>query len=293
MSSVQLKDLKGKASGEVNFDDSVFGVEPNIHVMHAALHRQLCNARAGTAATKTRAEVRGGGRKPWRQKGTGRARAGSSRSPLWAGGGVTFGPQPRDYSHSLPKKVRQLALRSALAARKDQFVVVKNFDGLFKNPPAEGQEAKEQPKTKQFFSILKDLGIDSKRVLLILDEGVPGGCQIERSARNLTNLRVVSAHNLNVKDLLHCEAVLTSERTIVWLNNRLQPKTSATERGERQAKRAAKAEKPAQPKKAAAPKPAAGKPKAAKSEPAPAKAKAPKSEAADKQPKASDKKSKQ
>jgi large subunit ribosomal protein L4 len=283
MSSVQLKDLKGKSAGEVNFDDDVFGIEPNVHVMHAALHRQLTNARAGTAATKTRAEVRGGGRKPWRQKGTGRARAGSSRSPLWAGGGVIFGPQPRDYSQSLPKKVRQLALRSALAARKDQFVVVKNFDGLFKNPPAEGKEVKEQPKTKQFHSALKDLGIATKKVLLILEEGMPGHCQIERSARNLDNLCVVSASNLNVKDLLHCEAVLTSERTVVWLNSRFHPKASDTARGEKKAKRAAaaKAERSA---KSAATKAASEKPKAAKSEKAPAKA--------DSQTKASDKKSK-
>src|SRR5207244_179052 len=118
MTSVQLKDLKGKAVGEVSFEDSIFGITPNIHVMHAALHRQLANGRSGSANTKTRSEVRGGGRKPWRQKGTGRARAGSIRSPLWNGGGVTFGPKPRDFSQSLPKKVRQLALRSALAARK-------------------------------------------------------------------------------------------------------------------------------------------------------------------------------
>src|SRR3974390_869266 len=97
MTSVQLKDLKGKAVGEVKFDDSIFGITPNVHVLHSALHRQLTNARSGTACAKTRAEVRGGGKKPWRQKGTGRARAGSTRSPLWAGGGGVFGPHPRRY----------------------------------------------------------------------------------------------------------------------------------------------------------------------------------------------------
>src|SRR6185437_3951512 len=230
MTSVQLKDLKGKAVGEASFDDEVFGIEPNIHVMHSALHRQLVNARRGTASTKTRSEVRGGGRKPWRQKGTGRARAGSTRSPLWAGGGVTFGPQPRDYSQSLPKKVRQLALRSALAARRDQFVVLKNFDGLFKNPPSEGHKGPfEQPKTKQVASALKDLGLAEKSVLLVLDSGVPGAQQIERAARNLDNVCVCHASNLNVKQLIGCEAVLTSERTLVLLNNRFKGHAAATE----------------------------------------------------------------
>jgi large subunit ribosomal protein L4 len=247
MTSVQLKDLKGKAVGEASFDDEVFGVEPNIPVMHSALHRQLVNARRGTAATKTRAEVRGGGRKPWRQKGTGRARAGSTRSPLWAGGGVTFGPQPRDYSQSLPKKVRQLALRSALAARRDQFVVLKNFDGLFKNPPTEGQKGQvEQPKTKQFATALKDLALAEKCVLLVLDGGVPGADQIERAARNLDNVCVCHASNLNVKQLIGCEAVLTSERTLVLLNNRFKGHGAAAEA------KPAKAAKKAAPKAAGA-----------------------------------------
>src|SRR6185437_11483253 len=187
MTSVQLKDLKGKAVGEASFDDEVFGIEPNIHVMHSALHRQLVNARRGTASTKTRSEVRGGGRKPWRQKGTGRARAGSIRSPLWNGGGVIFGPKPRDYAQSMPKKARQLALRSALAARRDQFVVVQNFDALFQNAPKSGDDSAkiEQPKTKDFVAVLKQLGLNDKKVLVILDCGVPGSKQIERAARNI------------------------------------------------------------------------------------------------------------
>jgi large subunit ribosomal protein L4 len=250
MTSVQLKDLKGKGVGEVALEDSVFGIEPNVHVLHLALHRQLSNWRAGTASTKTRSEVRGGGRKPWRQKGTGRARAGSIRSPLWNGGGVIFGPKPRDYSLSMPKKARQLALRSALAARRDQFVVLKNFDGLFKNPPAEGHTGEiEQPKTKQFAAALKDLGLSDKCVLLMLDPGVPGVKQIERAARNLCNVCVCSTANLNVKQLMECEVVLTSERTVVLLNHRFQPQ-AATAGG---AGAAANPQRAARAKKAAAP----------------------------------------
>lgn len=257
MTSVQLKDLKGKAVGEVSFEDSIFGLEPNVHVMHAALHRQLANARAGTASTLTRAEVRGGGRKPWRQKGTGRARAGTIRSPLWNGGGVIFGPKPRDYSQSLPKKVRQLALRSALAARKDEFVVVQNFDGLFDKAPKSGDDSTtiEQPKTKKFVGVLKDLGVQEKRVLLLLDNGVPGVKQIERAARNICGVRVLCVTNLNVKDIMEAEVVLTSERTIELINQRLKPGAKSTT----EQPKAAKAKKTGEGKEAAAEKPAAKK----------------------------------
>src|SRR5574344_2140752 len=120
----------GKELGEISLNESIFGVEPNIHLMHLALRRQLNNARQGSACAKTRAEVAGGGKKPWKQKGTGRARAGSIRSPLFAGGGVIFGPKPRDYSFAIPQKARKLALKSALSARKDQTVVVKDFSEI-------------------------------------------------------------------------------------------------------------------------------------------------------------------
>jgi large subunit ribosomal protein L4 len=268
MTSVQLKDLKGKAVGEVSFDDSIFGVEPNIHVMHAALHRQLANARAGTASTKTRSEVRGGGRKPWRQKGTGRARSGSIRSPLWNGGGVIFGPKPRDYSQSLPKKVRQLALRSALAARKEEFVVVQNFDGLFDKAPKSGDDSTkiEQPKTKKFLGVLKDLGLNEKCVLLLLDNGVPGAQQIERAARNLCCVRVLNVSNLNVKDVMEAEVVLTSERTVELINQRFKPGAKSAE----QPKAEASAEKPAPKKAAKAAEPKAEKAKTTKTKAEPA-----------------------
>lgn len=244
MTSVQTKDLKGKAVGEVTLDDSIFGLEPNVHVMHAALHRQLANARSGSANSKTRAEVRGGGRKPWRQKGTGRARAGSIRSPLWNGGGVIFGPKPRDYSQSLPKKVRQLAMRSALAARKDEFYVVQNFDGLFDKAPKSGDEpgTTEQPKTKRFFTVLKDLGLNDKCVLVLLDSGVPGSLQITKAARNLPNVHVLNISNLNVKDIMQAEVVLTTERTVELINQRFAPKAKTTSHVPLKAARARKAE---------------------------------------------------
>jgi large subunit ribosomal protein L4 len=275
MTSVQLKDLKGKAVGEVSFDDSIFGVEPNIHVMHAALHRQLANARAGTASTKTRSEVRGGGRKPWRQKGTGRARSGSIRSPLWNGGGVIFGPKPRDYSQSLPKKVRQLALRSALAARKEEFVVVQNFDGLFDKAPKSGDDSTkiEQPKTKKFLGVLKDLGLNEKCVLLLLDNGVPGAQQIERAARNLCCVRVLNVSNLNVKDVMEAEVVLTSERTVELINQRFKPGAKSAEQPKAaKAKKSAEAsaEKPAPKKAAKAAEPKAEKAKTTKTKAEPA-----------------------
>lgn len=270
MTSVQLKDLKGKAVGEVSFEDSIFGLEPNIHVMHAALHRQLANGRAGTASTLTRAEVRGGGRKPWRQKGTGRARAGTIRSPLWNGGGVIFGPKPRDYSQSLPKKVRQLALRSALAARKNEFVVVQNFDGLFDKAPKSGDDSAtiEQPKTKRFVGALKDLGVNEKRVLLLLDTGVPGVKQIERAARNVCGVRVLAVTNLNVKDIMEAEVVLTSERTIELINQRFKPGVKSAE----QPAKVAKAQKTGEGKEASAEK-SAGKKAAKAAEPKAEKAK--------------------
>lgn len=256
MTSATLVNLKGKSVGEVNLNDTVFGIEPNTGVLFEALQRQLANARAGTAKAKTRAEVSGGGRKPWRQKGTGRARAGSIRSPLWAGGGVTFGPAPRDYTMSMPKKVRRLALKSALAARKDQLVVVKDFTEL------------KQAKTKEFFAVLQALELDAKKILLVLDFACDNCEMVHRAARNIDGVKVVHVNDLSVKDLLECESVLTTERTIEAINNRFsldKPKAEKPARKEKAAKAPAeakpKAKAEAKPK--AEPKPKAeAKPKA-------------------------------
>jgi large subunit ribosomal protein L4 len=255
MTSAQVLDLKGNKVREVGLDDEVFGVTPNVGLMHSAVVRQLANARSGSANSKTRSEVRGGGRKPWRQKGTGRARAGSIRSPLWEGGGVTFGPKPRDFSQSMPKKQRVLALKSALAAKKDNLVVVQDFASI-----TEG-------KTKQVSSALKELKLHGKKILLVLDYLNDQDSRVQLAARNIDGLKVIHVSNLNVKDLLESEVVLTTESAIQTINNRFKPSDKdAAAPAEKKAKKA-----PAQVKeKAAAPKKEA-KPEKAKADEAPAK----------------------
>ena len=152
----EILSTTGEKLGEITLSKEVFGVEPNLHVMHLALRRQLNNGRQGSASTKTRAEVSGGGKKPWKQKGTGRARAGSLRSPLFASGGVIFGPKPRDFAISMPQKARKLALRSALSSRQDQLVIVKDFSTL------------KEPKTKLMASALKSLNLPSPALLVMI-----------------------------------------------------------------------------------------------------------------------------
>ncbi len=205
---VSILNTKGSAVGQIALDEKVFGVEPNLHVMHLALRRQLNNGRAGTACTKTRAEVSGGGKKPWKQKGTGRARAGSLRSPLFAGGGVIFGPKPRDYSFSMPQKARRLALKSALSARIDNTVLVKDFSEI------------NEPKTKLMAETLKALKVEGK-VLIIADVKAAENAYLELSARNLPNVRIILPSNLNVKDLLEADNVIITEAAIKEITERL------------------------------------------------------------------------
>lgn len=271
MTSVVVRDLKGKEQGSKELNADVFGAEINSHLIHQALVRQLANARSGSANTKTRSEVRGGGRKPWRQKGTGRARAGSTRSPLWNGGGVTFGPKPRDFSITMPKKARQLALKSALAARAEELVVVQNFDGLFKQAPKAGEAVTEQPKTKEVLAILQSLNIADKNVLIVLDRMVAGSKQVERAARNIANVKVVDQTNLNVKDLAHAGAVLTTEQVLNELENRFKNcgSKAACEQSEAEKNGAAKKAASTKSGAAAAPK-AAAEPKAKAKADAPA-----------------------
>lgn len=205
---VSILNTKGSAVGQIALDEKVFGVEPNLHVMHLALRRQLNNGRAGSANTKTRAEVSGGGRKPWKQKGTGRARAGSLRSPLFAGGGVIFGPKPRDYSFSMPQKARRLALKSALSARIDNTVLVKDFSEI------------NEPKTKLMAETLKALKVEGK-ILIIADVKAAENAYLELSARNLPNVRIILPSNLNVKDLLEADNVIITEAAINEITERL------------------------------------------------------------------------
>ena len=207
--SKQILSTSGEKLGEITLNESVFGVEPNLHVMHLALRRQLNNARQGSANCKTRAEVSGGGRKPWKQKGTGRARAGSTRSPLFAGGGVIFGPKPRNFDIAMPQKARKLALKSALSAREEQLVVVKDFSAI------------TEPKTKLLISSLKSLEVSGK-VLLIADTTLAENKNLQLAGRNIPTLRMILPSNLNVKDLLEADFVVVTESAINDITERLQ-----------------------------------------------------------------------
>lgn len=206
--SKEILSTKGKALGEISLDEKVFGIEPNIHVMHLALRRQLNNARQGNACTKTRAEVRGGGRKPWKQKGTGRARAGSLRSPLFAGGGVSFGPKPRSYAFDMPQKARQLALRSALSARIEQTIIVKDFSEI------------KEAKTKLMVQALSALKAEGK-ILIIADLKAAENANLELAARNIPTVKLLLPTNLNVKDLLEADTVIITESAISEITERL------------------------------------------------------------------------
>lgn len=192
-----VKDWQGEVSGQVSLDLRVAKAENAAHIVHRALRRQMVNARQGTAAAKTRAQVRGGGRKPWRQKGTGRARAGSSRSPLWRGGGVIFGPQPRDFSVKMNRKERRLALRTALQSRAEDLIVVEDF-----------ADKLPQPKTKELVEAISRWGIQPEaKVLLILPEKDE---TVYLSARNLRTVKLVSATNLNIYDLVAADWVVAT-----------------------------------------------------------------------------------
>lgn len=206
--SKEILSTTGEKLGEITLEKSVFGVEPNIHVMHLALRRQLNNARQGSACAKTRAEVSGGGKKPWKQKGTGRARAGSLRSPLFAGGGVVFGPKPRDFSFSMPQKARKLALKSALSSREEQLVIVKDFSTI------------AEPKTKLMASALKSLNANGK-VLIVADFKAAENKNLELAARNIPSVKLLLPTNLNVKDLLEADSVVITEAAVNEITERL------------------------------------------------------------------------
>ena len=192
-----LYSADGSSKGDVPLDATIFGIEPNMAVLHQVVTAQLAAARAGTHNTKTRAEVRGGGRKPWRQKGLGRARHGSIRSPSWKGGGVAHGPKPRDYSQRTPKKMKRLALRSALSARAGdgQIRVIEAFDW-------------EEPKTKRATDLLRAMDTGSK-VLMVLDQSE---AVAHKSLRNLQNVIINS--QLNPYDVLWADTVVFTQSTL-------------------------------------------------------------------------------
>ena len=196
-----VKNWQGENAGEATLELKVAKEENAEHIVHRALVRQLNNARQGTASTKTRAEVRGGGRKPWRQKGTGRARAGSIRSPLWRGGGVIFGPKPRDYSTKMNRKERRLALRTAFSARTEDMIVVEDFNSEF-----------DRPKTKDFIEALGRWGVGTdEKVLLILKEVSDN---VNLSTRNIAKVKMIKATNLNVADILHANKLIVSKEAL-------------------------------------------------------------------------------
>ncbi|ERN42216.1 50S ribosomal protein L4 [Rubidibacter lacunae KORDI 51-2] len=197
MTSCTVKNWEGEAVGEATIELRVAREENVKHLLHRAVVRQQTNARQGNASTKTRAEVRGGGRKPWRQKGTGRARAGSIRSPLWRGGGVIFGPRPRDFEVRMNRKERRLALRTAVMNRMETAIVVENFAEQF-----------PRPKTADMVAALGRWGVtDKDKVLLVLTDMSDN---VFLSARNISNLKMLRADSLNVLDLMTYNRLVTT-----------------------------------------------------------------------------------
>ncbi|PIC99781.1 MULTISPECIES: 50S ribosomal protein L4 [unclassified Sporosarcina] len=195
MPKVSVVSQTGSAVGDIELNDAIFGIEPNQAVLFEAIVQQQASLRQGNHKVKTRAEVAGGGRKPWRQKGTGRARQGSIRSPQWRGGGIVFGPSPRSYSYKMPKKVRRLALLSALSTKvaAEELIVLDNL-------------AFDAPKTKSFVQVLEDLSITKKALFVTADQEET----VALSAQNLQGISVVTASGINVLDLVgHDQLVMT------------------------------------------------------------------------------------
>lgn len=201
MVNCTVRNWQGEQIAEATLELKVAKEENASHIVHRALVRQTTNQRQGTVSTKTRSEVRGGGRKPWRQKGTGRARAGSIRSPLWRGGGVIFGPKPRDFNIEMNRKERRLALRTALVSRSEDLIVVEDFAANL-----------SQPKTKELVAALGRWGIAKEaKVLMILAEKDEN---IYRSARNVPTIKMIRADGLNIFDILNADKILTTQAAL-------------------------------------------------------------------------------
>ncbi len=198
MANVSVYNIEGKEVGTIDLSDAVFGVEVNEHLLHMAVVNQLANNRQGTQKAKTRSEVSGGGRKPWRQKGTGHARQGSTRAPQWTGGGVVFAPVPRDYSFKMNKKEKRAALKSALTSRVEEkkFIVVDEM-------------AFGEIKTKHFANMLKNL--DVAKALVVLEDG---NVNAELSARNIADIKTAKAGTLNVFDVMKYSTVIATKAAV-------------------------------------------------------------------------------
>ena len=199
MPKVALYDITGSQIGDVELSDDIFGVEVNTHVMYEAVKNYLANQRQGTQSAKTRGEVRGGGRKPWRQKGTGRARQGSTRSPQWVGGGVVFAPKPRDYSYKLPKKIKRLALKSALSSKvQDNEIIV--VDSL----------VLDKPKTKDMVRVLSNLKAGKKTLVVIPERDE----NVILASRNIPGVKTAYVNTINVYDILNCDSFLITRDAV-------------------------------------------------------------------------------
>ena len=199
MAKVDMYNMEGAVIGSIELSDAIFGIEPNANVMHLVVLNQLANRRQGTHSTKTRSEVRGGGKKPYKQKGTGRARQGSTRSAQWIKGGIIFGPKPRDYSYTVPKKVRRLAMKSALSSKlNDGSIIVldtMNFDAI---------------KTKTMVKVLSNLRVKATALLIMEDKNDT----VERSARNLIGVKTALVNTINVFDLLKFEKLIITKAAV-------------------------------------------------------------------------------
>ena len=198
MANVSVYNIEGKEVGKIDLSDAVFGVEVNEHLVHMAVVSQLANNRQGTQKAKTRSEVSGGGRKPWRQKGTGHARQGSTRAPQWTGGGVVFAPVPRDYSFKMNKREKKAALKSALTSRveENKFIVIDEINF-------------EEAKTKNFANILKSL--DVSKALVVLEDDNKNA---ELSARNIADVKTAKTNTINVYDILKYNTVITTKAVV-------------------------------------------------------------------------------
>ena len=203
MPEVEVKDRNNNTVDKINLSDDIFGVHAKLGVIHEGVINFLANQRHGTHATKTKGLVRGGGKKPWKQKHTGRARAGSIRSPLWRGGGITFGPQPRDYSYNLPKKMKILTLKTALHEKLSSGGII-IVDDL----------SVDKPNTKKMVEILKNLGLTGKSVLIVLPEK---GDSITLSARNIPGVNVTRAADLNTYDTVAYNTLLMTKEAALRL----------------------------------------------------------------------------
>ena len=198
MANVSVYNIEGKEVGKIDLSDAVFGVEVNEHLVHMAVVSQLANNRQGTQKAKTRSEVSGGGRKPWRQEGTGHARQGSTRAPQWTGGGVVFAPVPRDYSFKMNKREKRAALKSALTSRveENKFIVIDEINF-------------EEAKTKNFANILKNL--DVSKALVVLEDDNKNA---ELSARNIADVKTAKTNTINVYDILKYNTVITTKAVV-------------------------------------------------------------------------------